>query len=151
MKAPYFESKTHINLVKSCLCPLLVCEQAIRKALWFILKYRWRNLAEESNVFNTTSLICPPEFQPQTDEAFTVDGRKHTHTHTHNEQNYYIDVLERSDKNTKILAKSLKLPVKEFDFSNGLGLHSVALLRNKLLHWHFQRLAKVVKTLLWIK
>ena len=23
------------------------------------------------------------EFQPQTDEIFTVNGRKHTHTHTH--------------------------------------------------------------------
>ena len=89
-------------------------------------------MAEESNVFNTTLLICPLEFQPQTDEAFTVDGRKHTHTY--NEQNYYIDVLEISDKNTKNLAKSLKSPVKEFDFNNGLGLHSVTLLRNKLLH-----------------
>ena len=29
------------------------------------------------------SLICPLEFQPQADEAFTADGRKHTHAHTH--------------------------------------------------------------------
>ena len=40
-------------------------------------------MAEEGNVFNTTSLICRLEFQPQKDEAFTVDGLKHTHTHTH--------------------------------------------------------------------
>ena len=38
-------------------------------------------MAEENNVFNTTSLICTLDFQPQTDEAFKVDGRKHTHTH----------------------------------------------------------------------
>ena len=46
-----------------------------------ILKYRWRNLVEEKNAFNTTSLICTLDYQPQTDEAFKVDGRKHTHTH----------------------------------------------------------------------
>ena len=57
-----------------------VVERLVRKAWCFILKYRWRNLVEESNVFNTTSLICPLEFQPKTDEAFTVDGCKHTHT-----------------------------------------------------------------------
>ena len=40
-------------------------------------------MAEERNVFKTTLLICPLEFQPQADEAFMVDGRKHTHKHTH--------------------------------------------------------------------
>ena len=38
---------------------------------------------EERIVFNTTSLICPLEFQPKTDEAFMVDWRKHTHAYTH--------------------------------------------------------------------
>ena len=34
----------------------------------------------------TTSLICTPEFPSQTDEAFTVDGRKYTHTtYTHSQ------------------------------------------------------------------
>ena len=28
------------------------------------------------------TLICPLEFQPETDEAFAVDGREHTHMHT---------------------------------------------------------------------
>ena len=32
-------------------------------------------MAEERKVFNTTSFVYPLEFQPQTDEAFTVDGR----------------------------------------------------------------------------
>ena len=41
-------------------------------------------MAEERNVFNTTSLVYALEFQTQTEEAFMVDGRKHTHnTHTH--------------------------------------------------------------------
>ena len=40
--------------------------------------------AEESNVFNNTSLICSLVLQLiQTDEAFTVNGRTHTHTHIH--------------------------------------------------------------------
>ena len=37
-------------------------------------------MVEEKNVFNTTSLICTLDNQSQTDEAFKVDGRKHTHT-----------------------------------------------------------------------
>ena len=40
-------------------------------------------MAEERNIFNTTSLIFPLEFLPQRDEAFTVDGRTRAHTHTH--------------------------------------------------------------------
>ena len=44
-------------------------------------------MVEEKNVFNTTSLICTLDYQPQTDEAFKVDGRKHTHTHTHYQTN----------------------------------------------------------------
>ena len=45
-------------------------------------------MAQETNVFNTTSLICSLAVQLiQTDEDFTVNGRTHnhppTHTHTH--------------------------------------------------------------------
>ena len=46
------------------------------------------DLAEERNVFNTTSLICFLAIQPiQTDEVFMVNGSKHTrtYTHTHND------------------------------------------------------------------
>ena len=48
-------------LVKSWLCPLLVYEQdkaAGWKVRLCIPKCRWREPAEEFNVFNTTSLIC---------------------------------------------------------------------------------------------
>ena len=41
---------------------------------------------EEKNVFNTTSLTCTLDYQPQTDEAFKMDGRKHTHTQLATEQ-----------------------------------------------------------------
>ena len=43
-------------------------------------------MAEERNGFNTASMICPLDFQPKINEAFTVDGRKHTHTHIHTQK-----------------------------------------------------------------
>ena len=77
-----FESETHIlKLVKSWLFPVLVREQD--KVARMKGSKGWRDLTEKRNVFNTTSLISPLEFQPQTYQAFTMDGRKHTHKHTH--------------------------------------------------------------------
>ena len=42
-------------------------------------------MAEERNIFNTISLICPLEFKPQADEAsvWWMDVKTQTHTHTH--------------------------------------------------------------------
>ena len=39
-------------------------------------------MAEKKKAFNTTSLICPLEFQAQINETFMVDGRKHIQTQT---------------------------------------------------------------------
>ena len=44
------------------------------------------------------SLICPLEFQPQRDEAFTVDGRKHTHTHRHTHTHTHTKVAKKTRK-----------------------------------------------------
>ena len=96
--------KVRRTLAKSWLCPLLVCEQdkvASYKGLVLILKWQWRDLVEKRSVFNTTSLICSLIFQLfQTDETFTVNGRKHTHTdrHTHT-HTYSISITSKWQSN----------------------------------------------------
>ena len=64
-------------------------------------------MAEENNVFNTTLLICTLDFQHQTDEAFKVDGRKHTHTHTPAVDNNILDnPLSNDELNSSIIRES---------------------------------------------
>ena len=47
-------------------------------------KVAMKGLAEEKNICNTLSLICSLALQLiYTEEAFTVDGRRHTRTQTH--------------------------------------------------------------------
>ena len=56
-------------------------------------RHWFKTLAQKRNVFNVTLLICSLTFQLfQTDEAFTLNERKHTHarTHTHDTSRYNL-------------------------------------------------------------
>ena len=82
VEAPCFESKTHIKLVTSWLCPLLLCEQD--KAASYMDSEIHTEVAMKGlgrGKKRLQDIIV--EFQPQTDEMFMVDKRTHTYTHTH--------------------------------------------------------------------
>ena len=75
MKTLQFESETHTKSVNRI-------KWSVRKAQCFT-QVAMKGLGRYNNDFNTTLFICPLTFQLfQTDEDFTVNGRKHTHTHT---------------------------------------------------------------------
>ena len=101
MKAPYFESETQIKLVKSWLCPLLVCEQdkaASKKGSVLHTTVVMKGLGRENKSLQHSIIDLSPGIPTQTDEAFTVDERKHTHTHTHTHTcNQYVRIMTLMD------------------------------------------------------
>ena len=66
--------------------------------------------AEESNVFNNTSLICSLVLQLiQTDEAFTVNGRTHTHTHIHTRAHTHTHTHTHTHMHTRVQQKMYEI------------------------------------------
>ena len=69
----------HIKLVKSSLCPLLVCEHdkaTIWKGSVLDTNVSMKGLGKGKKRLQHNIVDLHLEFQPQTDEVFTVDGRK---------------------------------------------------------------------------